>query len=165
MKNLLTRAEAAKLSTAEKEKGRRVVFTNGCFDILHAGHVRYLTAARERGDLLVVGLNSDSSVRRLKGATRPINGEQDRAEVLLGLKAVDYVTIFDEDTAAETIAALEPGIYAKGADYTRETLPESKLVEGYGGEVAFIELVEGRSTTGIIARAAAGKSAAGDCCE
>lgn len=159
MKNLLTRSEAANLCAAEKAKGRRVVFTNGCFDILHAGHVRYLTEARSRGDLLVVGLNSDSSVRRLKGAARPVNGEQDRAEVLLGLKAVDYVTIFSEDTAAETIAALEPSVYAKGADYTRETLPEAKLVEGYGGEVAFIDLVPGRSTSGIIARAAAGKAA------
>lgn len=162
MKNLLTRSEAAKLCAAEKEKGRRVVFTNGCFDIIHAGHVRYLTEARERGDLLVVGLNSDGSVRRLKGSARPVNEERDRAEVLLGLKAVDYVTIFAEDTAAETIAALKPSVYAKGADYTRETLPEAELVEDYGGEVAFIDLAPGRSTSGIIARASAGQSGAGE---
>ncbi len=162
MKNLLTRSEAAALCAAEKAKGRRVVFTNGCFDILHAGHVRYLTEARERGDLLMVGLNSDGSVRRLKGAARPVNGERDRAEVLLGLKAVDYVTIFAEDTAAETIAALKPSVYAKGADYTRETLPEAKLVESYGGEVAFIELAPGRSTSIIIARVSAGQSGAGE---
>ena len=134
--------------------GQRVVFTNGCFDILHAGHVRYLAAARVLGDVLILGLNSDASVRRLKGETRPVNSEEDRAEVVGALASVDYVVIFGEDTAEELIAKVQPAVYAKGGDYTLETLPEARIVEGYGGEVAFIPLVEGKSTTNIIARAA-----------
>ena len=133
--------------------GARVVFTNGCFDILHAGHVRYLAAARALGDVLILGLNSDASVRRLKGETRPVNSEADRAEVVGALASVDYVVIFGEDTAEELIARVRPAVYAKGGDYTRETLPEARIVESYGGEVAFIPLVEGKSTTGIIERA------------
>ena len=134
--------------------GQRVVFTNGCFDILHAGHVRYLAAARALGDVLILGLNSDASVRRLKGETRPVNSEADRAEVVGALASVDYVVIFGEDTAEELIAKVQPAVYAKGGDYTLETLPEACIVESYGGEVAFIPLVEGKSTTNIIARAA-----------
>ena len=134
--------------------GQRVVFTNGCFDILHAGHVRYLAAARALGDVLILGLNSDASVRRLKGETRPVNSEADRAEVVGALASVDYVVIFGEDTAEELIAKGQPAVYAKGGDYTLETLPEARIVESYGGEVAFIPLVEGKSTTNIIARAA-----------
>ncbi len=134
--------------------GQRVVFTNGCFDILHAGHVRYLAAARALGDVLILGLNSDASVRRLKGETRPVNSEADRAEVVRALASVDYVVIFGEDTAEELIAKVQPAVYAKGGDYTLETLPEARIVESYGGEVAFIPLVEGKSTTNIIARAA-----------
>ena len=134
--------------------GQRVVFTNGCFDILHAGHVRYLTAARALGDVLILGLNSDASVRRLKGETRPVNSEADRAEVVGALASVDYVVIFGEDTAEELIAKVQPAVYAKGGDYTLETLPEARIVESYGGEVAFIPLVEGKSTTNIIVRAA-----------
>ena len=133
--------------------GARVVFTNGCFDILHAGHVRYLAAARALGDVLILGLNSDASVRRLKGETRPVNSEADRAEVVGALASVDYVVIFGEDTAEELIARVRPAVYAKGGDYTRETLPEARIVESYGGEVEFIPLVEGKSTTGIIERA------------
>ena len=132
--------------------GQRVVFTNGCFDILHAGHVRYLAAARALGDVLILGLNSDASVRRLKGETRPVNSEADRAEVVGALKSVDYVVIFGEDTAEDLIAKVQPAVYAKGGDYTLETLPEARIVESYGGEVAFIPLVEGKSTTGMIAR-------------
>ena len=133
--------------------GARVVFTNGCFDILHAGHVRYLAAARALGDVLILGLNSDASVRRLKGETRPVNSAADRAEVVGALASVDYVVIFGENTAEELIAKVRPAVYAKGGDYTRETLPEARIVESYGGEVAFIPLVEGKSTTGIIERA------------
>ena len=135
-----------------REAGQRIVFTNGCFDILHAGHVRYLAAARAQGDVLILGLNSDASVRRLKGASRPINNEQDRAEVVGALAAVDAVVIFGEDTAEELIAKVRPAVYAKGGDYTLETLPEARIVESYGGEVAFIPLVAGKSTTGIIAK-------------
>ena len=129
-----------------------VVFTNGCFDILHAGHVRYLAKARSFGDCLVVGLNSDKSVKRLKGETRPINCELDRAEVLSALSSVSYVTIFDEPTAETLIKKVKPDVYVKGGDYTLDTLPEAKIVQSYGGKVQFVQLVEGRSTTNIIAR-------------
>ena len=130
------------------------VFTNGCFDILHVGHVRYLTAARKLGDKLIVGLNSDESVKRLKGESRPINNESDRKEVLLALKAVDEVIIFGEDTASQLIAKVKPDIYVKGGDYTLETLPEAKIVQNYGGKVEFVPLVAGKSTTNIIKAAA-----------
>ena len=137
-------------AAALRAAGARVVFTNGCFDILHAGHVRSLAAARAQGDVLILGLNSDASVRRLKGASRPINNEQDRAEVVGSLAAVDAVVIFGEDTAETLIAKVRPAVYVRGGDYTRETLPEAKIVEKYGGEVHFIDLVPGRSTTKII---------------
>ena len=133
-----------------RQKGKKIVFTNGCFDILHAGHVRYLTAAKKLGDVLIVGLNTDESVRKLKGDNRPVNKQNDRAEVLLGLKAVDYVIFFGEQTAENLIAEVKPDIYAKGGDYTLETLPEAKIVQSYGGKVEFIQLVEGKSTTNII---------------
>lgn len=130
--------------------GQRIVFTNGCFDILHTGHVRYLKAARSLGDCLAVGLNSDVSVRRLKGPERPVNVEADRAEVLDALFAVDYVTIFDEPTAEDLIARIRPDVYVKGGDYTLDSLPEAKIVQQYGGRVAFVDLVPGRSTTKVI---------------
>ena len=141
-------------AAALRAAGVRVVFTNGCFDILHAGHVRYLAAARAFGDYLILGLNSDASVRRLKGETRPVNNAADRAEVVGALRSVDAVVIFGENTAEALIAKVRPAVYAKGGDYTRETLPEAKIVERYGGEVVFIPLVAGKSTTNIIARAA-----------
>jgi len=131
-------------------RDNKIVFTNGCFDIIHAGHVRYLTAAKNFGDVLIVGLNSDSSVRQLKGASRPINNQADRAEVLLALKPVDYVIIFDELTAENLIAQVKPDIYVKGGDYTLETLPEAKIVQSYGGRVEFVNLVAGKSTSNII---------------
>lgn len=138
--------EVARLQAA----GRRVVFTNGCFDILHAGHVRYLNAARAAGDVLVLGLNSDASVRRLKGPARPINGEQDRAEVVAGLAAIDYVVIFDEPTAEPLVELLKPDIYVKGGDYTVERLPEARIVASYGGETLLIPEVPGRSSSNVI---------------
>lgn len=131
-------------------RNKKVVFTNGCFDIIHAGHVRYLTAAKNFGDVLIVGLNSDSSVRKLKGASRPINNQADRAEVLLALKPVDYVIIFDELTAENLIAKVKPDIYVKGGDYTLETLPEAKIVQSYGGRVEFVNLVAGKSSSNIV---------------
>ena len=149
---LMPRDEVRAYAAALRAAGQRVVFTNGCFDILHAGHVRYLAAARACGDYLILGLNSDASVRRLKGETRPVNDEHDRAEVVGALKSVDTVVIFGEDTAEELIAEVRPDVYVKGGDYTRETLPEARIVEGYGGEVAFIPLVAGKSTTNIIRR-------------
>ncbi|WP_313993525.1 D-glycero-beta-D-manno-heptose 1-phosphate adenylyltransferase [uncultured Selenomonas sp.] len=150
---LIRRTQIAQFSAVLRDAGARVVFTNGCFDILHAGHVRYLAAARALGDYLILGLNSDASVRRLKGETRPVNDENDRAAVVGALKSVDAVVIFGEDTAEALIDEVRPAVYVKGGDYTRETLPEARIVEAYGGEVAFIPLVAGKSTTNIIERA------------
>ncbi len=147
---LIARDDVEKFFAILRAGGQRIVFTNGCFDILHTGHVRYLKAARSLGDCLAVGLNSDVSVRRLKGPERPVNVEADRAEVLDALFAVDYVTIFDEPTAAELIARIRPDVYVKGGDYTLDTLPEAKIVQQYGGRVAFVDLVPGRSTTKVI---------------
>ena len=124
--------------------------TNGCFDILHAGHVRYLSSTKRLGDYLFLGLNTDSSVRRIKGDTRPINNECDRAEVLSALAAVDFVVLFDEPTASETIELLRPDVYVKGGDYAGQQFVERTLVEGYGGKVEFVDLVPGRSTTNTI---------------
>ena len=131
-------------------QGKKIVFTNGCFDIIHVGHVRYLTTAKNFGDVLIVGLNTDESVKKLKGTNRPINNQDDRAEVLLGLKAVDHVIFFGENTAENLIAELQPDVYVKGGDYTLETLPEAKIVQTYGGRVEFINFVAGKSTTNII---------------
>lgn len=147
---LIKRNDIDKFSRELKNEGKKIVFTNGCFDILHIGHVRYLTAAKEFGDILIIGLNTDASVKMLKGNDRPINTEMDRAEVLLALKAVDYVVLFGEKTAEELIAEVKPDIYVKGGDYTLETLPEAKIVQSYGGKVEFIPMVAGRSTTNII---------------
>jgi D-beta-D-heptose 7-phosphate kinase/D-beta-D-heptose 1-phosphate adenosyltransferase len=137
---------------AARAAGRRIVFTNGCFDILHRGHVTLLNRAKGLGDLLVVGVNSDASVRRLKGAKRPINTLEDRLKVLAALSYVDVVVAFDGDSPRELIAEVRPDIYVKGGDYSRETLPECALVESLGGAVRFLPLVEDRSTTGLIAR-------------
>ncbi|MBR1397522.1 MAG: D-glycero-beta-D-manno-heptose 1-phosphate adenylyltransferase [Selenomonadaceae bacterium] len=147
---LINRKDIVDLCNRLRDNDKKVVFTNGCFDILHVGHVRYLEAAKKFGDVLIIGLNSDSSVKRLKGINRPINNEQDRAEVLLALKSVNYVVIFDESTAEKLIAEVKPNIYVKGGDYTLETLPEAKIVQSYGGQVEFIPMVVGRSTTNII---------------
>ena len=143
---VLTRDEAALTVGAVKESGKTVVFTNGCFDILHKGHISYLEKARACGDILVLGLNSDDSVRRLKGSTRPINNESDRAFMLLKLAAVDYVTIFDEDTPLELIKLLKPHVLAKGADYTVEQVVGREHVK----EVRLIDFVDGYSTSTII---------------
>jgi rfaE bifunctional protein nucleotidyltransferase chain/domain len=128
------------------------VFTNGCFDLLHVGHVRYLQAARQLGDRLVVGLNSDASVRQLKGPTRPLVPEDERAEVLAALACVDFVTIFSERTADNLLTLLRPQIYAKGGDYTPENLPEAATVEAYGGKISIVSFVPGRSTTDLVDR-------------
>ncbi len=139
----------------EELKNKKIVFTNGCFDILHVGHVRYLTASKNFGDVLIVGLNTDESVKKLKGESRPINNQDDRAEVLLGLKAVDYVIFFGENTAENLIAELKPNVYVKGGDYTLDTLPEAKIVQSYGGHVELVNLVAGKSTTNIIEKISA----------
>jgi len=132
--------------------GRTIVFTNGCFDVLHRGHVTLLEAARAMGDCLVVGINSDDSVRRLKGEGRPLNAQEDRACVLLGLRSVDYVTIFGEDTPIETIEALEPDVLVKGAEYGDGEIVGEDFVLARGGRVERIEMVKGYSSSGIIER-------------
>ena len=146
----INRKLATELVEEAKKNGKKVVFTNGCFDILHAGHVTYLTEAKRQGDILIVGVNSDASVKRLKGETRPINSEYDRAFVLDALKSVDYTVVFEEDTPEELIACLKPSIHVKGGHYKKEDLPETKIVESYGGEVIILNFVEGKSTTNII---------------
>jgi formyltetrahydrofolate-dependent phosphoribosylglycinamide formyltransferase len=144
-------------------EGRRLVFTNGCFDILHAGHVRYLREARALGDALVVGLNSDASVRELKGQGRPVNGEEDRAEVLLGLKPVDHVVLFEERRVDRLIEVIRPHIYAKGGDHRPETLPpeERAALAQAGSEIAILSLVPGRSTSATLAKLAEGDASDG----
>jgi len=137
----------------ELQRYTSVVFTNGVFDILHAGHVMYLEQARALGDLLVVGLNSDASVSRLKGPERPINTVTDRARVLAALRCVDHVVIFEDDTPIRVIEELLPTVLVKGGDYTRDTVVGADVVEQHGGRVALIPLLEGRSTTSIISRA------------
>jgi D-beta-D-heptose 7-phosphate kinase/D-beta-D-heptose 1-phosphate adenosyltransferase len=142
---------AARLD-AERLAGRRIVFTNGVFDILHAGHVRFLREARALGDLLVVGVNSDRSARRLKGASRPITGERDRLALVAALDAVDHALLFDEETPAETIRALRPHIHVKGGDYAGETLPEAEAVRAVGGRIEILPLSGGLSTSKVIDR-------------
>jgi D-beta-D-heptose 7-phosphate kinase/D-beta-D-heptose 1-phosphate adenosyltransferase len=135
-----------------RNRGRRVVFTNGCFDILHRGHIAYLEQAKRLGDILIVGVNTDDSIRRLKGPTRPINSLADRIRVLSALSSVDHVISFDDDTPHRLIDAIRPDIFVKGGDYTRATLPEASLVERYGGAVKILPFVADRSTSGMIHR-------------
>jgi D-beta-D-heptose 7-phosphate kinase/D-beta-D-heptose 1-phosphate adenosyltransferase len=153
---LKTREELRGIVQRLREEGRRVVWTNGCFDILHVGHITYLQRAAALGDVLVVGLNSDASVRAVKGANRPIIPETDRAVVLSALECVGYVTIFSEPSPLAVIQDLKPDVYAKGGDYSIDTIvqPERRAVEAYGGEIAIIPGIEGRSTTNIVARIA-----------
>ncbi len=133
-----------------RRAGRRIVFTNGCFDILHSGHTAYLNRAKALGDILIVGLNSDRSVRKLKGPNRPINSLEDRAQVLAALSCVDHIVPFDGDTPHELIRVVRPDVFVKGGDYNREALPEANLVEMLGGKVEILPYVQERSTTGVI---------------
>jgi D-beta-D-heptose 7-phosphate kinase/D-beta-D-heptose 1-phosphate adenosyltransferase len=133
-----------------KSKGKRIVFTNGCFDLLHVGHIRYLEEAKSLGDILLVGVNSDRSVREIKGPYRPILPEEERAEILSGLGCLDYVTIFDEPTPANLISLLLPHILVKGGDWTKEATVGWEAVEGAGGEVVILSFVEGSSTSQLI---------------
>jgi len=149
-KILSREALVASLAT-EREKGRRIVFANGCFDILHVGHVRYLAAARQEGDLLVVGVNSDASTRTLKGSGRPILAEMARAELVAALAAVDYVTIFDELNVEPLLTALRPDVHAKGTDYTTETVPEREVAARLGIRVAITGDPKQHSTRDLIA--------------
>lgn len=132
------------------DAGKTVVVTNGCFDILHVGHVRYLQKTKSFADYSIILLNSDKSVRNIKGEGRPINNEEDRAEILTALSCVDFVVLFDEDTPAELIDEIKPDVYTKGADYNMDTLPERDIMLKNGVKVEFIDFIEGKSTTGII---------------
>lgn len=144
------RDDLSKISNDLKAKGKRIVFTNGCFDLLHVGHIRYLETARLLGDTLVVGVNSDQSVRTIKDPLRPILPEHERAEILSGLWCVDYVTLFNEPTPLELITSLRPHILVKGGDWTKETTVGKEVVEEAGGEVVILPFVKGASTTNII---------------
>lgn len=146
------------LVASHRIAGRKIVFTNGCFDILHAGHVSYLQRAKVLGDILIIGVNSDNSIRRLKGSTRPINPLEDRMQVLAALACVDYLIPFEEDSPSHLISKLHPNIYVKGGDYTKETLPETPVVEEYGGVIEFLPFLENRSTSKIIERISQGKN-------
>lgn len=150
MEKLIEKENLNNIIKKLKSENKKIVFTNGCFDILHAGHVRYLKESKKFGDILIVGLNSDVSVKKIKGESRPINPEMDRAEVLAGLEAVNYIVLFDETSPVKLLEEIKPDIYTKGADYTVETLPEAKTVLSYGGKIEFIKFLEGRSTTKII---------------
>ncbi len=155
-----TRDELATIVHHRQQIGERGVFTNGCFDLIHLGHVRYLREARTRGDFLVLALNSDASTRRLKGPGRPYVPELERAEILAALSCIDYVTIFDEPTASPLVALLHPAIYIKGGDYAStqdgdpdlSRLPEAQVVQKYGGSVQLIPYLPGHSTTALIAK-------------
>lgn len=149
---VFTRDELSIKCQEWRKQGLKLVTTNGCFDILHVGHVRSLKAARSLGDVLIVGLNSDASVRKLKGANRPILPQDERAEILSSLSSVDAVTIFDEDTPVEFLKVVKPDIHAKGSDYDRSRLAETPVVESFGGKVELLDLVPQKSTTNIIER-------------
>jgi rfaE bifunctional protein nucleotidyltransferase chain/domain len=142
--------EITKISFELKSKGKKIVFTNGCFDILHRGHVEYLSKAKELGDVLIVGLNSDSSVKMIKGDKRPIVPQEDRAFILSNLSFVDYVVIFDEPTPYELISKIVPDVLVKGSDWSQENVVGRDIVEANGGKVVLIEIVPGRSTTNVI---------------
>jgi D-beta-D-heptose 7-phosphate kinase / D-beta-D-heptose 1-phosphate adenosyltransferase len=142
----------ARCLSGHRRAGHRVVFTNGCFDLLHRGHIECLQQAASLGDVLVVGVNSDDSVRRLKGPGRPVNSAEDRAAVVAAIGCVEYVTIFDEDTPERLLEEVRPDFYVKGGDYDPATLPERPVVERYGGRVVTAGYLPGRSTTGVIER-------------
>ncbi len=152
LKKLYTLPQLKKIIAEQKKKGERIVLANGCFDLIHAGHIRYLKESRKKGDVLVVALNSDSSVRRLKGKGRPILGEKERAEILSSFSFVDYLTFFGEPTVEKVLLALKPDIHAKGSDYTKETVPEKEVVKSYGGRVAITGGPKIRSTSQLIKR-------------
>jgi D-beta-D-heptose 7-phosphate kinase/D-beta-D-heptose 1-phosphate adenosyltransferase len=147
---LKTWEEITDISRKLKEQSKTIVFTNGCFDILHAGHVKYLAEAKELGNILILGLNSDSSVKRLKGNDRPVNNEQDRAVVLSALCSVSYIVVFDEDTPYELINNIKPNILVKGGDWKPEDIVGHDIVSSYNGRVMSLSFIEGKSTTDIV---------------
>lgn len=153
MKSKIVTKEELKNTVGDlKDRGKVIVATSGCFDILHSGHIAYLEAARNRGDVLIVFLNADLSVRRLKGEKRPITGEQERALIIAGLGCVDYVCIFGDSTPCNMIEYIKPDIFVKGGDYEKQFIPEMDSVKKYGGRVEYLLTVPGCSTTNIIER-------------
>ena len=150
MGNIVTKDEIVEIVSQGKKRGKTYVATNGCFDILHVGHVRYLEKSKSYGDFLIVMLNSDSSVKAIKGQDRPINNQADRAEILSALCCVDYVVLFDEKSPAKLLGDMKPDVYTKGADYSLATLPERDIVLKNNIKVEFIEFVQGKSTTNVI---------------
>jgi len=149
---VLSREELISRVASAREAGAKIVFANGCFDVLHVGHVRYLAGARELGDMLIVGINSDEQVALQKGAGRPVLPASERAEIVAALESVTYVTIFDEPTVEQLLLAFKPDVHAKGTDYTTDTVPERDVVRSYGGEVAIVGDPKDHSTSEIIAR-------------
>jgi rfaE bifunctional protein nucleotidyltransferase chain/domain len=149
---ILNREELVTRVNAERKNGARIILANGCFDVLHVGHVRYLAGARELGDVLVVGVNSDDQVARLKGAGRPVLSAEERAELVAALESVTYVTVFDEPTVEQLLLALKPDVHAKGTDYTEDSVPERNVVRSYGGKVAIVGDPKDHSTSAILAR-------------
>lgn len=151
---MVPRAEVSALGERLRKAGQKVVFANGCFDLLHVGHVRYLEGARQQGDALVVGVNSDRSVRELKGKGRPLLPQEARAELLAAMECVDYVVIFDDVTAADILRDLRPDVHCKGTDYTEATVPEREVVRSWGGRVVIVGDPKSHSTRGLLARIA-----------
>jgi rfaE bifunctional protein nucleotidyltransferase chain/domain len=149
---VLTREELVDRVATARKNGARIVLANGCFDVLHVGHVRYLAGARELGDVLIVGINSDQQVAAQKGSGRPVLPAEERAEILAALESVTYVTIFDEPTVEQLLLALKPDVHAKGTDYTTDTVPERDVVRSYGGQVAIVGDPKDHSTSEIISR-------------
>jgi rfaE bifunctional protein nucleotidyltransferase chain/domain len=150
--NVLDRKRLIEVVAVARRNGARIVFANGCFDVLHVGHIRYLEGARQLGDVLIVGVNSDRQVAIQKGSGRPIMPEAERAELLASLESVSYVTIFDEPTVEELLLALKPDVHAKGTDYTVDTVPEREVVRSYGGQVAIVGDPKDHSTSQILSR-------------
>ena len=153
---ILSRASLLERTAAERQLGKTIVLANGCFDVLHAGHVRYLQGARELGDFLVVAVNADAQVEKLKGSGRPILSQQDRAELVASIEAVDVVTIFDEPTVEQLLLQIKPDVHAKGTDYTVDTVPEREVVKSYGGRVAIVGDPKDHSTSELLASVAGG---------
>jgi len=150
--NVVSREELIKTVAEARAAGLRIVLANGCFDVLHVGHIRYLAGARSEGDLLIVGVNSDEQVREQKGEGRPVLPAAQRAEIVAALESVNYVTVFDEPTVAELLLALKPDVHAKGTDYTVDTVPEREVVKSYGGRVAIVGDPKDHSTSEILSR-------------
>jgi rfaE bifunctional protein nucleotidyltransferase chain/domain len=155
---VVKRSELVTIAEKERRSGKRIVLANGCFDVLHVGHVRYLEAARALGDLLIVGVNSDEQARRLKGEGRPLMPEDQRAEIISSIEAVDLVTIFSEPTVEELLLALKPDIHAKGTDYTPDSVPERDVVRSFGGRVAIVGDPKDHSSSEMIEKLAVSNS-------